>query len=65
MCVPSLSIPHFVPIISKGMEPNNAVHKSIRATEATTSENGDSGEQEEDDDAEDAEPKERGEKNMI
>lgn len=46
MCAASASIPHFVPIISKGMGPNTAIHISIRATEATTSENGGLGEQE-------------------
>lgn len=40
VCVPFLSIPHFVPIISKGMGPNTAIHTNIRATEATASENG-------------------------
>lgn len=46
MCAPSASIAHFVPIISKGMGPNTAIHISIRATEAATSENGGLGEQE-------------------
>lgn len=38
--MPSASIPHFVPIISRGMGPNAAIHTSVGATEATTSENG-------------------------
>lgn len=40
MCVVSVLIPHFVPIISKVMGPNTAIHTNIRATEATTLENG-------------------------
>lgn len=47
MCATSVSIPHFVPIISKGMWPNTAIQTRIRAAEATASEDGGLGEQKE------------------
>lgn len=63
MCVPSASISHFVPIISRGMGPNTAIHTSVRATETTASENGRllwecrRRWEEEEEEAEDAEPR--------
>lgn len=68
MCVPSASIPHFVPII-RGMGPNAAIHTSVGAAEAATVENGgllqESGRKWEEHQAKDARPKDRMENNMI
>lgn len=64
MCVTSVSIPHFVPIISKGMWHNTTIHTSIRATEATASENEGLREQEAQD-ADLTEMKKKTQKRMI